>query len=84
MEDNFIEQTIKNPGTPSLNVVMSALKDIDARLDNVEANSMGAREILYRIPGNSEYTRLAESLDQMWAKIDEVTNKVDQLIKDAD
>lgn len=81
MED-FIQDAISS--SPSVDEVMKTLKDIDARLDNVEANSMGAREILYRIPGNTEYTRLAESLDQMWAKIDEVTNKVDQLIKDAD
>lgn len=80
MED-FIQDAISR--SPSVDEVMKTLKDIDARLDNVEANSMGAREILYRMPGNTEYTKLAEALDTMWERIDKITNKVDKLIDDA-
>jgi len=70
--------------SPSLSTVMKTLKDLEARLDNIESNSLGSREILYKIPGDTEYTRLADSLDKMWTNIDNVNNKVDQIIKDAD
>lgn len=63
---------------------MKTLKDLEARLDNIESNSLGSREILYKIPGDTEYTRLADSLDKMWTNIDNINNKVDQIIQDAD
>lgn len=67
-------------GGPHLSALMASLRELDARMDNVEANSLGAREILYRIPGDEEYTKLANVLDQMYEKIDEITEKVDQII----
>ncbi len=70
--------------SPSLSTVMKTLKDLEARLDNIESNSLGSREILYKIPGDTEYTRLADSLDKMWTNIDNINNKVDQIIQDAD
>lgn len=84
MEDNLdIENIIKDAasaGGPHLSALMASLRDLDARMDNVEANSLGVREILYRIPGDEEYTKLATVLDQMYEKIDEITAKVDEII----
>jgi tetrahydromethanopterin S-methyltransferase subunit G len=79
--DKLIEET-SSAGGPHLRSLMQSLKELEARMDNAEANSLGTREILYRIPGDENYTKLASALDQMYEKIDEITAKVDQIINE--
>lgn len=82
--DNIINQTA-NSGGPTLRMLMDSLRDLEARMDNAEANSLGTREILYRIPGDEKYTKLATALDQMYDSIDDIKAKVDEIIeKNAD